>query len=469
MKIDIENIPIEDKIKDFAQYLQSTDRIILSAKFGDGKTYLLNQIRNSSELSKKYKFFTIYPVNYSVSQNEDVFEYIKRDIILQLNKDKLLDKLDLDAVFDSIANFNNLREVISFLLSFVPGGSFYDKVFDKFCEAKKKYEEKEHTADKYLGTFSYMRGGIYEEDGYTKLIRNAIEWIGKDHPNWEKKESVLIIEDLDRLDPAHLFRILNVLSAHIDDTSNPDVVANKFGFHNIVLVMDVSATKHIFHHFYGNEANFEGYMSKFLSREPFYYSIRPYMLLALKREIAKNLKVSNIFGDYFKNFNKRLDAFSIRDMRKIANFDTLERIKENAFIFRKMKFSTSLPLFDLISYMVESGMTAGEIEKDFLSVHHDRHDGLLETRCMEYIRLLYPIFAIKEKEHLECLKLLNKYYNIKLEMVDDVVDSIQVERADSWQNPVIDISSRDIGETIKWCLDNFAKCINLAALTERGV
>lgn len=38
MKIEINDIDISDKIKDFAQYLQTTDRIILSAKFGAGKT-----------------------------------------------------------------------------------------------------------------------------------------------------------------------------------------------------------------------------------------------------------------------------------------------------------------------------------------------------------------------------------------------------------------------------------------------
>ena len=34
MKIEIDNIDISDKITDFTQYLQTTDRIILSAKFG---------------------------------------------------------------------------------------------------------------------------------------------------------------------------------------------------------------------------------------------------------------------------------------------------------------------------------------------------------------------------------------------------------------------------------------------------
>ena len=52
---------------------------------------------------------------------------------------------------------------------------------------------------------------------------------------------------MDRIDPGHLFRILNVLGAHID--TNKD--ENKFGFENIVVVLDYITTEHIFHHFYG--------------------------------------------------------------------------------------------------------------------------------------------------------------------------------------------------------------------------
>ena len=52
MKIELRTIDLKEKIKDFSQYLATTDRIILSAKFGDGKTFFLNQLRNSEELSE---------------------------------------------------------------------------------------------------------------------------------------------------------------------------------------------------------------------------------------------------------------------------------------------------------------------------------------------------------------------------------------------------------------------------------
>lgn len=191
MKIDFRTVDLKDKIKDFSQYLATTDRIILSAKFGDGKTFFLNQLRNNKELSEEYKFFTIYPVNYSVAKNEDIFEYIKRDIIVQLKKEELIDNIDLDVVFNSLFNFDNIIALASFLLSSVSEGAFYDKVFQKFCDKKKDYKKKRHTRDQYLSSFSQIDGCIYENDGFTIMIRNAVDWMKKDHamngPDWKKK------------------------------------------------------------------------------------------------------------------------------------------------------------------------------------------------------------------------------------------------------------------------------------------
>lgn len=307
MQIGTLNIDVSEKVKDFVQYLDSTDRIILSARFGDGKTHLLNALRNDETANKEYEFFTIYPVNYSVAPNEDVFEYIKRDIIVQLNERGLLNNIDLEAILDSLINFEDVVSIISFILSFIPGGTLYNKIFDRFCKIKERYEQKKHTADKYLSTFAKQKGSIYEEDGYTKLIRETIKWMGEDHemngPAWKGKKPVLIIEDLDRLDPKHLFRILNVISAHMEDGNTPDKVGNKFGFHSIVLVMDYDVTKHIFHHFYGDGACYEGYMSKFLSREPFRYSIQHEMVMRVGAKLARVFGLSHVLPlfETFKN------------------------------------------------------------------------------------------------------------------------------------------------------------------------
>lgn len=467
MKIDIHEINLKEKIYDFSQYLATTDRIILSAKFGDGKTFFLNQLRSSNELNEDYKFFTIYPVNYSVSKNEDVFEYIKRDIILQLNKEGLLDKVDINALFDSIFDFSDLQVLVSFLLSFVPGGNFYDKVFAKFCEKREKYHEKKHTADKYLSSFSQTKGSIYENDGYTALIRSTLNWIKEDHPmngpDWKKKKAVLIVEDLDRLDPRHLFRILNVLSAHIDDTTSPDIVTNKFGFDNIVLVMDYEATEHLFHHFYGNNACYEGYMSKFLSREPFRYSIQESIALEIESEISDKLDVANILPT-FENFWRRLYKLSIRDLKKLTMFDTQDRIKTAYFECNKMKFSTSMPLFHLIIYMVEMGLTLDEIVEDLKSQVTHREKGEMSFLCPEYIRLTYPLYALKEYRDINYFSYDTRKFSITRKTENEVITEVAVSPANSWDQSIVKIDGMNIEDSVRRFLSDCSTCINLAAL-----
>ena len=469
MKIELRKVDLKEKIKDFSQYLATTDRIILSAKFGEGKTYLLNQLRSNEELSKDYKFFTIYPVNYSVAKNEDIFEYIKRDIIIQLNKDGLLEKVDLEAVFNSLFDFDDVRALVSFLLSFVPGGTFYDKVFQKFCDKKKEYEEKKHTADKYLSSFTQKQGSIYEEDGYTLLIRNAINWMKQDHalngPEWNSKKAVLIIEDLDRLDPKHLFRILNVLSAHIDDTSTPDVVTNKFGFDNIVLVMDYETTAHIFHHFYGNNASYEGYMSKFLSREPFRYSIQHNIAFQIERELSEKLDIAHIFP-VFEIFLRRIYQLSIRDLKKLTLFDTQDRIKKDLFEVQGMKFSTSLPLFHLIIYMVECGLSVNDIVNDLKSLITLKKKEDMNILCPEYIRLMYPLYSIKENSSITCIQYGSDHYSISEKTNIDTITGVEVNPVYSWVSSVVKIDGKDMEEVVRWCLDQFSTCINLAALCD---
>ena len=86
------------------------------------------------------------------------FEYIKRDIIVQFYEKKLLEKIDLNALFGSEFTFDDLTSVVSFLLSCVPTGEFYNNVFKKFLEKKEEYEEKKHTVDKYCRSLPMLQG-----------------------------------------------------------------------------------------------------------------------------------------------------------------------------------------------------------------------------------------------------------------------------------------------------------------------
>lgn len=71
---------------DFEKHLEENSRIVFSAKFGKGKTTFLKEIfiKNQEKYfkEKKYEVIHLFPVNYAVATNEDIFRYIKYDIII---------------------------------------------------------------------------------------------------------------------------------------------------------------------------------------------------------------------------------------------------------------------------------------------------------------------------------------------------------------------------------------------------
>ena len=474
MQIGTLNIDVSEKVKDFVQYLDSTDRIILSARFGDGKTHLLNTLRNDEMANKEYEFFTIYPVNYSVAPNEDVFEYIKRDIIVQLNERGLLNNIDLEAIFDSLINFEDVASVISFLLSLLPGGPLYDNAFKIFRKIRKNYKKKKRTADKYLSTFANQKGCIYEEDGYTKLIREAIKWMGEDHytggHKWKGKKPVLIIEDLDRLEPKHLFRILNVISAHMEDRHTPDKVGNKFGFHNIVLVMDYDATKHIFHHFYGAGACYEGYMSKFLSREPFRYSIQQEMVKEIEEKLAKGLGLAYAFT-IFETFREKLSQSSIRDLNKLALLNTEDYIKAEYVINHPSQpnntitILNSFPIFHLLVYMIESGMTKEEIKQMFIKAEDSISRENDITIVKEFLKLTYPIYRTYIF-NINKIATTSDVFIFNVDNKNNIVTNVTVEYTGERvsQQPICELQNKIIHDAIPAFFDHISTSINISAL-----
>lgn len=366
----MEPIPIEKELTAFKEHLDINERTIFSAKFGDGKTYFLNEFKNKySDKNKKkvdkkekYYFITLYPVNYSVAENQDIFEYIKRDILLQLANDEKLNQIDFGAIANSIFTWENLKEVICFLISCMPKGEILNKILEKGENFAKKYEEEQITFQKYESWFTSQKGGLYEHDGYTELIIETLKYIKS-----LGYKTALIIEDLDRIDPAHLFRILNVLGAHIDEhIYNDSENTNKFGFDNIITVFDYNTTENIFHHFYGKDANYKGYINKFTSHQPFYYSIdeiaREYLYnfisekCCIKKESIRSIS---------ERINNKFDSLSVRDVNTILNGIDLY-IQEKIYDKSSLDFYTKSPLTYMISILKLLGVTEDEI-KDFIS------------------------------------------------------------------------------------------------------
>jgi len=61
----MEKIDISELIEQFSQHLADNDRTVFSARFGDGKSYFLNEFMASRQ--EEYEFIVLYPVNYQIA------------------------------------------------------------------------------------------------------------------------------------------------------------------------------------------------------------------------------------------------------------------------------------------------------------------------------------------------------------------------------------------------------------------
>lgn len=456
---------LKSKLLDFKNHLEHADRMILSAKFGDGKSFFLQKIREDVDTFKKYEFITLYPVNYVVAPNEDIFEYIKRDILVQLVRLGLLNKLDLNKLITSVFSFESFKEVISFLISCIPGGAFYTKILDRALDISQKYNDEKATYDKYFKSFKVQKGGLYEEDAYTKIIIEALSLLKNgyidDKNGLVQKKPVLIVEDLDRLDPAHLFRILNVISAHIEDAMQPDKVGNKFGFCNIVIIMDYDTTRHIFEHFYGRNASYEGYMSKFIVEEPFRYSLTDLALSDLKEKIAIEVGISKELLNQFVILNKKLSGFSIRDIKRVYDLEILNRIRNPQIVVSDdFVFSTNLPIFKLIIYMIEIGMSEGDMNKDI--VLQDDYNKI------EYLKLIYPLYCVINRRNDPQSDFIESQQGVRviLKKENNVITDIQTKCYGSYNLKSPSITSVSKGYATIFHL--FSTCIDMSCFNRNS-
>mgnify|MGYP003294660512 CR=1 FL=1 len=101
-----------------------------------------------------------------------------------------------------------------------------------------------------LKSISNNKGRLFEYDIITHLINRIIDKIKATE---DSKPIILVIDDLDRIDPEHIFRILNILSAHNNycHTSN-----HKFGIDKTILVCDIINIRHIDKNKYGMDFNY---------------------------------------------------------------------------------------------------------------------------------------------------------------------------------------------------------------------
>lgn len=258
----------------FKEHLSEVNnyRILFSGKYGCGKTYFLQEYFDIKK--NEYEAFHLFPTNYAVSSNEDIIKLLQFDILYEIIRKGLLEPsekmfTDKDLIVPFLKNnaSNIIRDVISHCTSI---GKKLADIFDNSQKWLTDYEEfkkqmNETDSDKARTTFEKLLKEV-EYDASTELIEMVLS-------NIENKQKVLIIDDLDRIDPEHIFRLLNVFSAQLScyfstHTSTPQN-DNRFGFDKVIFVCDMDNIRNIYHAKYGEKTDFGGYIDKF-------YSIAPY-------------------------------------------------------------------------------------------------------------------------------------------------------------------------------------------------
>ncbi|KIQ24901.1 hypothetical protein RT99_02130 [Flavobacterium sp. MEB061] len=307
IKIETSNI-----LNDFKKHLEidNNKRILFSGPFGTGKSTFLNEL--SQNENDDYFYLKIFPVNYSVSANEDVFELIKFDILFQLIGNYYnqidLEKEDFTLLLKSqvfIMEHLKFMPLLYAILGFSEkiGTPIVDFIkaleqtvgnFKKFSKDIKIDEEGDIKA--FLKSIEEKKGNTYEMDAVSGLIFDLIQRVKKQND----KQSVLIIDDLDRLDPEHIFRLFNIFSAHYNQINGN----NKFGFDKIIFVCDIENIRKIFHHRYGFDVDFSGYIDKFYSITPFDFDNRKYVKNKI-RELLQKVKLDTQLDFYNFHTNQR--------------------------------------------------------------------------------------------------------------------------------------------------------------------
>jgi len=202
-----------------------------------------------------------------------------------------------------------------------------DKIFKEYKNFTdtKKPEEKTRSEEmiEYWGSSSEKLGNIYEHNYITRLINGFLQELQeKGH-----KKNVLIIDDLDRMDPEHIFRILNILSVHNNNFGEE----NKFAFDHLIVVCDIENIKRNFEHKYGVGVDFEGYIDKYFSTDIFDFINTD----AIKEYVSHTFKIENNTGesDFLEfMFQNLIDEGSL-SLRKLMKHKT--EIDIEAFVLHE--------------------------------------------------------------------------------------------------------------------------------------
>lgn len=306
--------------------LPDNHRILFSGKYGSGKTYFLHEYF-STRKKDKYEVFHLFPTNYAIAKNEDIVKLLQFDILYELLVNGYLAPSEkLFSAQETMTGFvqNNFPNIIKDVVSHCGKiGKKLSDVFDTYSKWASKYEDfkkgiNQCEEDRARDAFYNLMKEV-EYDATTELIEMVVSSIDK--------QKVLIVDDLDRIDPQHIFRLLNVFSAQ---TSNyfsahwpTEQDENRYGFDKIIFVCDIDNIRNIFFSKYGEGVDFTGYIDKFYSIAPYFFNNNNIVAQEAHRFVA------SINSEW--PVQSREQFSSLVRMLLFHNVITLRKLKEKEF------------------------------------------------------------------------------------------------------------------------------------------
>ena len=187
------------------------------------------------------------------------------------------------------------------------------------------------------------------------------------------------------------------------------------------------------------------------------------MIRAFEAQLGEKLGIHELLP-HLQNFREKLAGSSLRDLYKLTQFDTDSYFNGFEYSYFGGSMPTSLPLFHLIIYMMESGMSVEKIEEDLRSLN-DFIFQISNGYSIQYkvIKLLYPVYITKSP-NIEYIKAYNATYNFWLERRGNSCEVV-VAIADGYNgDAILSIRQEDIEKTVKPFLKTLSISANLSAL-----
>lgn len=314
----------------FATFLALPDnhRILFSGRYGSGKTFFLHEFFTTRK-KDEYETFHLFPTNYAIAQNEDVVKLLQFDILYELLiKGYLAPSAKMFSTKETMASFvqSNFPKIIKDVISHCGKiGKKLSDVFDTYTQLATQYEDfdkrvNQSEEDKAREEFYKLMNEV-EYNATTELIEMVNSTIDK--------QKVLIVDDLDRIDPEHIFRLLNLFSAQTSNYFSAHWPISqdekRYGFDKIIFVCDINNIRNIFRAKYGDGVDFAGYIDKFYSIAPYFFNNNRMVAQEAYRFVA------SIESEWPQD--DRHQFTSLVRMLLFHNVITLRKLKEKEFAY----------------------------------------------------------------------------------------------------------------------------------------